>query len=66
MSNPCPDLFVFTPAHPRNAHNKRTMKVTILEGNKAGVVKAICRFVNCKDVVDYEIGTVALPSPRDA
>lgn len=42
------------------------MKVTILEGNKAGVVKAICRFVNCKDVVDYEFGTVDLPSPHNA
>ena len=37
---------------------KQQMKVTTPEGNKAGIVKAVCRFINCKDVVDYEVGTV--------
>ena len=34
------------------------MKVTTPEGNKAGIVKAVC-----KDVVDYEVGTVGCRYP---
>lgn len=39
------------------------MKITTPEGNKAGIVKAVCRFINCKDVVDYEVGTVGRRYP---
>ena len=42
---------------------KQQMKVTTPEGNKAGIVKAVCRFINCKDVVDYEVGTVGRRYP---
>ena len=42
---------------------KQQMKVTTPEGNKAGIVKAVCRFINCKDVVDYEVGTVGCLYP---
>lgn len=45
------------------------MKVTIPEGNKAGIVKAICRFINYKEEMDYQVGTVGLSTllqPRNS